>query len=270
MGREKNSIIYLYCVTNIIPNIKDLYYLDQGVYFVYHQGLYAVVSKVSAEEFTPTNITRSEWLTLKTNLHMKLIEGVMRYSCAVPFGFATLFHTEDTLKAMLEKYKGTLLENLQTLKDKDKLGVMVYWNGKLQKKAILRYLPEHLSSENPVAHPSSAVMSSVLEKKKEALIKDMVNKQLGGFEQDCSRILKQYSLNAQSNTFSPGMVTLKKDTMILSLPGGDEKNKPTPPFQAQAVDKLRARFMSKKCDSVYSGMYPHFNLLHLREKTNIA
>ena len=111
------DLIYLYCVTHKIPKLKDMEKLVGGPYFVYHQGLYAVVSEVREDEFGEENLKKNlanlEWIKQKASIHEQVIEEVMKDACVIPFKFGTIFNNEDNLKTMLEEYIGETQKQLK-------------------------------------------------------------------------------------------------------------------------------------------------------------
>ena len=52
----KKDLIYLYCITDKVPNLKETENLVTNSYFIYYQGLYAVVNKVKESEFAEENL----------------------------------------------------------------------------------------------------------------------------------------------------------------------------------------------------------------------
>src|SRR3989338_2607705 len=56
MEAAEKNLIFLYCVTKKAPKLKGVGNLVDELYFVYHLGLYAVVSKVKESEFSEENL----------------------------------------------------------------------------------------------------------------------------------------------------------------------------------------------------------------------
>jgi len=82
------NLIYLYCLTNKVPKLKEIEALVDNIYFIFHQGLYAVTGRVSSNEFSEENLKKNlsnlEWITAKASAHEKVIEIVMQNSCVIP------------------------------------------------------------------------------------------------------------------------------------------------------------------------------------------
>ena len=54
-----NNLIYLYCLSELTPKLKEVQNLVEKLYFVYHCDLYAVVSLVSKDEFNEENLKKN-------------------------------------------------------------------------------------------------------------------------------------------------------------------------------------------------------------------
>ena len=95
---EKRQLVYLYCIANKEPKINGL---GNDLYSICNNGLYAVASKVNKEEFGQEGLKRNmadfEWIKTRASLHEKIIERVMDNINVIPFKFATLFNTDDSL-----------------------------------------------------------------------------------------------------------------------------------------------------------------------------
>ena len=119
MTLSDHELIYLYCVTDAPPDLRELVPRVDKLYSIVHRDLCAVVSNVPEPEFNEQalhqNVNDMEWLKLKVLLHEGVIESVMKHQSVVPFKFATLFRHQDSLTACLEQnYESlkTMLLNL--------------------------------------------------------------------------------------------------------------------------------------------------------------
>ncbi|MDP2278937.1 MAG: GvpL/GvpF family gas vesicle protein, partial [Nitrospirota bacterium] len=103
------KLIYIYCVTGEMPEFNSVLEEDgKGVYYIFHKGLFAVVSEALSDEFgedmLKKNLNDITWLESRVRKHETVIEEVMEQSTVIPFKFATVFKTEDSLKAMVENF----------------------------------------------------------------------------------------------------------------------------------------------------------------------
>lgn len=267
MNSQSKALIYLYCVTDGIPQLKDLKYLVDNVYFIFCLGLYAVASKVSSDEFSEENLkknfTNLEWVKTKASIHEKIIEGVMKDISVIPFKFATLFNTEDTLKRMLKKQGRNLKENLDNLRDKEEWGVKIYCDmGKLKEnltqndKKIVKFDKEIKSSS-----PGRAF---ILWKKKEELVKTILHKRLNEYGQDSFEKLKQHSVESRINKLLPREVTERKEEMILNAAFLIEKIKVADFINT--VEDIKLRYAAQGLFFDYTGPWPPYNFCSVGEK----
>ncbi|MFH1563025.1 MAG: GvpL/GvpF family gas vesicle protein [Nitrospirota bacterium] len=218
MEIEKN-LIYLYCVTNKAPELKGVEDLVEGVYSIYQDGLYAVVSRVFEDEFGEKNLKKNlgdiEWLTARVRIHEGVIEGVMRNTCVVPFKFATLFNSENSLKAMLKEHARDIKTNLQDLEGKEEWGVKIY--GHIERlKEVLFKQDEGLLALDKELCSASAGKAFFLKKKKEGLLNTIVNEGVNRYGQDSFERLSKQSIRSRINKLLPKEVTEREEDMILN------------------------------------------------------
>ena len=216
----KKDLIYLYCITDKVPKLKEIENLADDPYFIYHQGLYAVVNKVKESEFAEENLKRNladlEWIKVRAMTHEKAIEGIMKNTCVIPFKFATLFNTEDNLKAMFSKHLREFKDILRKLKDKEEWGVKIYCNlGKL-KENLMQEDEQLLNIDKEINGPAAPGKAYLLKKKKEEFLNIAVNKNFNEYGQVSFDRLKEKSMDARINKLLSKEVTERDDEMILN------------------------------------------------------
>jgi len=267
MEVTKNDLIYLYCITNREPRLKELESLVDRLYFICHEGLYAVVSKVRDSEFSEENLRRNlsnmEWVKIKVSIHEKIIEGVMENACVVPFKFATLFNTEDSLKAMLDKCKEELKENLKELKGKEEWGVKIYCNIEELKENLIQEDEELLKIDKEISSslPGKAFF---LMKKREELLNITATKKLNVCGQDSSERLSRQSLQSRINKLLPKEVTERKDDMILNSAFLVDKSKVAEFIHV--ANGLQTKYNDKGIDFDCTGPWPPYNFCSINRK----
>ena len=216
----KKDLIYLYCITDKVPKLKEIENLADDPYFIYRQGLYAVVNKVKESEFAEENLKRNladlEWIKVRAMTHEKAIEGIMKNTCVIPFKFATLFNTEDNLKAMFSKHLREFKDILRKLKDKEEWGVKIYCNlGKL-KENLIQEDEQLLNIDKEINGPAAPGKAYLLKKKKEEFLNIAVNKNFNEYGQVSFDRLKEKSMDARINKLLSKEVTERDDEMILN------------------------------------------------------
>jgi len=263
---EKN-LIYLYCVTNNAPKLKEIENLVDNPYFIYYQGLCAIVNKIKESEFTEENLKRNladlEWIKAKAIIHEKVIEGIMKNTCVIPFKFATIFDTEDNLKAMLEEHVQTLKEKLKNLEGKEEWGVKIYCDIERLKGAVIQEESGILKIEKEI-NSSSSGKAYFLKKKKEELMKEAVNKRINEYGQESFELFKRLSYEARINKLLPKEVTEREDDMVLNSAFLVDKDKVSEFIHA--VDDLKTRYNDKGFDFDCTGPWPPYNFCNLSKE----
>ena len=284
MQPAEKQLIYLYCVTAMPPVLKEVTRLVRNLYFVYHVDLFAIVGKVAESEFgqesLKANMADLEWVKTKISLHEKVIEGTMNNACTtlrssdasslrstsvVPFKFATLFSTEESLKAMLTEYAEEFKTILKKLKNKEEWGVKIYCDTGRLEQSLVNDNSEILEIENKI-NSSSAGTAYFLKKKKDELIKDMLNKKINECGQESFELLKELSVEACVNKLLPKEVTERKEDMVLN--SAFLVNKLEVDDFINMVDNLRMNYKGQGFSFDCTGPWPPYNFCRLpKEKT---
>lgn len=219
MQMAERQLVYLYCVTEEEPKLREAECLVDSLYSVQHEGLYGVAGHVEDSEFGEENLKRNlvdlEWVRAKATTHEKVIEGIMEDTCVIPFKFGTLFNTNDGLKAMLEVYGEEFKTILRELKNKQEWGVKIYCDIQRLKSGIADGQPEILEVENEIKS-SSVGKAYFLKKKKAELVEQAVNKKINQYGRESFALLKDLSSAARTNRLLPKEVTEREDDMILN------------------------------------------------------
>jgi hypothetical protein len=219
MQMTERQLVYLYCVTEKEPKLKEVECLADNLHSVHHKGLCGVAGNVEDSEFGEENLKRNlvdwEWVRAKATTHEKVIEGIMKDTCVIPFKFGTLFNTDDGLKTMLEVYGEEFKTILGKLKNKQEWGVKIYCDTQKLKSGLANRQPEILELENEIK--SSPVGKAYLLKKKKAeLIEQAVNKKINQCGRRSFALLKNLSSATRINRLLPKEVTEREDDMILN------------------------------------------------------
>lgn len=264
MEAAEKNLIYLYCVTKKEPKLKEVKNLVDELYFVYHMGLYAVVSKVKESEFSEENLKKNlvdlEWIKAEASIHEKIIEEVMKDTCVIPFKFATLFNNEDNLKAMLEEHVEELKASLKHLEGKEEWGVKIYCDIEKLKENLIQEDEALLKIDKEIS-ASSPGKAFLLKKKKEELINTLLSKKLNEYGQYNFDRLREQSLKARINKLLPKEVTERKDEMILNSAFLVHKDKIS--AFISGVDILKEQYKDKGLFLNCTGPWPPYNFCDL-------
>ena len=270
MKSLNEDLIYLYCLTDKIPKTKKRGHvtsphketedLVDNVYFIFYLGLYAVVGKVSTDEFSEGNLKRNlaelEWIKTKVSIHEKVIETVMKNSCVIPFKFGTVFNTEDSLKTMLTQHAEVFKENLKNLRGKEEWGVKIYCDMAKLKENLIQKDNELLNLDKDIKS-SSAGKAFILRKKKEELLNTIVNKNLNAYGQDSFERLKEHTVQSRINKLLPREVTEREDDMILNSVFLMKKNNVSD--FVNTVEGLKIKYADKGLFFDCTGPWPPYN-----------
>jgi len=258
---ENQQLVYLYCVADKEPKINGL---GNILYSIYHNSLYAVAGRVEQLEFGEEGLKKKmadfEWVKTRAGLHEKIIERVMSDTNVIPFKFATLFNTDDSLKAMLEQYGQEFKAILRKLANKQEWGLKIYCNPEKLKTGFLNSREKILKIEDEIKS-SSAGKGYFLKKKKEQLIERMLNDRINECGRESFELLKELSFEAHINRLLPKDVTEKEDDMVLNsafLVDRDEVDD----FQ-NMVDTLKVHYEVKGFLIDCTGPWPPYNFCGL-------
>lgn len=263
-------MIYLYCVTKTLSDLKGLEEMvnsgatvqaeREEICFLDCAHFYAVASKVSPLEFSEENLKKNladfEWVKKKTIQHEKVIETVMHNTCVIPFKFATLFISEENLKASLSERAQELLENLENLEGKEEWGVKIYCDMEKLKKSALQEEPELLKVEQEIQLALEG-KAFFLKKKKEGLIQRLIVQKINQLGQESFEHLSKVSLHNSILKLLPKEVTEKDEEMILNAAFLVDKNRIS--SFMEVIDTLKSRGIKNDSFLALSGPWPPYH-----------
>jgi len=264
MQMAEKQLVYLYCVTNQEPMLKNAEDLADDFYLVYHRDLYAVVRNVGESEFGQEGLKKNmadlEWVKTNATLHEGIIDQVMKNVCVIPFKFGTLFNTDESLKPMLEEYGDEFKTILSKLENKEEWGVKIYCDTGKLKAGVVNDEPEILEIENQISFslPGKAFF---LEKKKAELLAQSANARVNEYSQESFQLLKELSFEARINKLLPKEVTEREDDMVLNsafLIGKDEVGD-----FINMVDTLKMHYENNGFFIDCTGPWPPYNFCGL-------
>ena len=270
MTLSDHELIYLYCVTDAPPDLRELVPRVDKLYSIVHRDLCAVVSNVPEPEFNEQalhqNVNDMEWLKLKVLLHEGVIESVMKHQSVVPFKFATLFRHQDSLTACLEENYESLKTMLLNLKGREEWGVKVYCDRRKLQTALVDKDEPIIRLDHAIAG-ATAGKAFFLKKQREELVWAAADRKLTDYSQDCFDRLGESSLKACLNACQPGEVTPQKEEMILNAALLIEALKHSD-LQGM-VYKLKADYEDKGLRFDCTGPWPPYNFCQFSKESLI-
>lgn len=213
------ELLYLYCVTGEIPHNAISGSNGEEVYFISNNDICAAVSTVKEDDFTDEglrkNLTDIQWVESKVRSHEKVVENIMEHTAVIPFKFATIFRTRESLRAMLDNHMDNFTELLRKLHDKEEWDIKIYCDMKSVQDFVARDNGEIRRIEEEIGS-SPAGKSFFLEKKKEKLLGESADRIIAECCRKSFDILKGQSTEARLNRLLPKELTERNDEMILN------------------------------------------------------
>jgi len=264
------TLLYLYCVTDKEPVLDKASELIHNLHCLSIGDMYAVVSEVAKDDFDRDNLKKNiadmEWLEKHVRIHESVIDAVMTEMelSLIPFKFATVFYTKDSLKLFMIDYSDGLKKNLYYLSNKEEWGVKIFFNKEQMEKSILdsdqdvKELDEKISSTSPGK-------AFFLKKKKTELVKNLIQSKTNEYVKDCYKNLKNLSAQTKINKIQPKELSGKETEMILNavfLVSADN----IPNFINCVLD-IRNRYSNKGFDIDCTGPWPAYNFCKIQETT---
>ena len=214
-----NELLYLYCVTKDKPLSCDFADLGINVHPIYFQGTYAFVSSVSPDDFSEDNLkkhlTDMSWVEKNIRLHEKVIEEIMKDQAVLPFKFGTIFESEANVEKLLKVNNIEFKAVLDHLAGKEEWGLKVYCNSGYFKDALCAG-NERIAEIDKEITAAGKGKAYFLKKKKDEIIKDVINEKISEYTKDCFERLKVTAVDTKINNILPKEVTEKQEDMVLN------------------------------------------------------
>jgi len=260
MQVAKKELIYLYCITRIKPDCNNIEGVEVRIYPVYFQGTYAIVSEVSPDEFSETNLKKKladiKWVEKKVLQHEKVIEEIMKDTTVIPFKFGTVFQTEENVKRLLKERGLEFKRIILDLEGKEEWGIKIYCN--LEKlRASIQNEDEKIKEKEYEIASASKGKAYFLKKRREGLINNILNERIAESTQDSFDRLKMHSVDAKINKLLPEEVTQKKERMVLNAAFLVSKKR-IREFD-NILTYLKTKYAHKGLEFDWTGPWPPYN-----------
>jgi hypothetical protein len=257
---DGQPLIYLYCVTEQPPDLAQVEHPPGGLYLVRAAGLCAVVSSVEAGQFAPSTLRRNledlHWVTAATTQHERIVEAVMRDRCVIPFRFATLFHTDDSLRTRLRTHAADFQTILGQLEGKAEWGVKAY--GDLEQLADhIRAEDASVSQINETIRLSPPGRAFLLGRKRAELVKAALAARVDRYAEQTVEALQTLSFQVRRNRVLLPDATDRRGVMLLNA-AFLVANHEAPAFVA-AAQAVQTRCADPSILVECSGPWPAYN-----------
>lgn len=267
MQAGQKELIYLYCVTKDKPPRYNFEDLKVKTYPIYFQGTYAIVSKVSPEDFSEDNLKKNladmKWVEKNARLHEAVIEEVMSDTAILPFKFATIFKAEENVEKLLKERNADFKKLISGFEGKEEWGLKIYCD--LDK---FRYLiteeDDSIKKINGEIASCNKGKAFFFKKKRNEVVKDIMNKGISDYTKDCFERLAAISVKTRINKLLPREVTQKNEEMVFN--GAFLINKKKISELTNVVDYLQTRYLEKGLSLDCTGPWPPYNFCDLVTK----
>ncbi len=263
MDNKNNNLFYLYCVADKSFDYAAIQSSHNDFYFIPVQSYYAVVSKVTKNDFgrevLQENIKNFEWLEKFAKKHEYIIEYVMKQNInVIPFKFATLFFTEENLISSLAKQESVIEKNFAKLNNKEEWGLKTFCNTDIFSNELIKTNQEIIQLDNEVnsATPGKAY---ILKKKRKELLKNTMINELNLIKSEFLKEIEKTTLKVKLNKNLPKTATGRQEEMILNAVFLIEKTKVT--FFKEKVSEFKFKGVSFEP----TGPWPPYNFIELQE-----
>ena len=264
---NNTELIYLYCITDKTPDLKEMDKLSENIFSINSNGLYAVAKYVPEAEFSEENLKQNladmNWFEPQVREHIRIISEIMKSSTVIPFKFGTIYNNEKNIKKMIDNYSKEFKENINYLKNKEEWSVKIYCNLEKFNTMIIKDSNEINQLDNEIRQ-SSPGKAYILKKKRKDLISKESERKLNEYGQNCFNDLKKVSDNTKINNLLPKEVTEKQNDMILNSAYLITKDK-VKNF-VNIIEKLRNIYEAYGLEFDNSGPWPSYNFINIKEK----
>ena len=264
------ELLYLYCVTKDKPSTCDFRDLGIKIKPVYFQGTYALISSVSPEDFSEDNLkkhlTDMSWVEKNIRLHEKVIEEIMKDQAVLPLKFGTIFESEANVEKLLKVNNIEFKAVLDILEGKEEWGLKIYCNSGYFKDALCSK-DERIIEKDKEILAAGIGKAFFLKKKKDEIIKDIINEKISEYTKDCFERVKVTAVDTKINNILPKEVTEKTEEMVLNA-AFLINNKRMKEFQ-NVMEYIKTKYADNGLLFDSTGPWPPYNFCgSLKEKTS--
>jgi len=267
--------LYLYCVRKSLGTSSV--FLTKGidekgeVFTRTYQGLEAVVSPVSLEEFSSETIrlkARSDlqWIKEKAILHETVIEEALRNGgerwSLIPMKFGTIFK-EKGLRETINKHHERFLEILEKLEGKQEWSVKAYLTDQNKfEKAMKENSSTIRDKEREIAGLPEG-MAFFMEEELKDVVSREVNKELNQVIEGLYESLRRRAEESVQNHILEKELTGKREPMVFNAACLVALGK-IEDFKKEA-QRLNQEIRYKGLDLEFSGPWPAYHFATLEE-----
>jgi len=231
-----------------------------------YQGLEAVVSRVSLEEFDSEIIhikarNDLQWIKEKAVLHETVIEEAMRNGgeilSLIPMKFGTIFKEEKALQEALNKHHERLEDALEKLEGKQEWGVKAYLTDQNKFEQAVKEKNATIREKEQEIAGMPEGMAFFMEEELTEVISSEVNKELNHTVEDLYDSLSRQAEASVHNNILGRELTGKRAPMVLNAACLVALEK-IEDFKGEAR-RLNQKIQEKGLDLEFSGPWPAYH-----------
>jgi hypothetical protein len=269
--RESGRAFYVYAVTRAadaaLPD--DLAGVDPRfpVHFVEHDGLAAIVSEVTLDEFgeetLEENVRRAAWLEEKAVIHDRVVGRALASTALLPMRFGTIFASEDHVRAMLSSERSAFTDLLHHVGGKSEWGVKAFLSPEKARRSVTGSRRDAAALRDEV-EGATAGRSYLARKKLDRLVAEEVSRTVAQSAEAAHRRLAAHSSEARANPPQPRELSGRDEEMVLNgayLIGQDQEES----FR-RLVAALEAEYSEVGIAFELTGPWPPYNFVPLRSE----
>ena len=231
-----------------------------------YQGLEAVVSKVSLEEFDSETINIKaqndlKWIKEKAVIHETVIEEAMRNGgeilSLIPMKFGTIFKEEKALQETLNKHHEQFRETLEKLEGKQEWGVKAYLTDQNKFEQTVKEKNATIREKEREIAGMPEGMAFFMEEELKDVISSEVNKELNHAVEELYESLSRQAEASVQNQILGKELTGKREPMVFNaacLVAGEKIED----FK-EAARRLNQEIRKKGLDLEFSGPWPAYH-----------
>jgi hypothetical protein len=229
-GEIKAEGLYLYCLrekskSSQILSAKGIDGKEE-VFIIPYQGLEAVVSKVSLEEFASEEIKKKaqedlNWIKEKAVIHEKVVEEAMRKNGKIlnliPMRFGTIFQDKASLGETLNKDYTKIREVLERIRGKQEWSVKVYLKDRRKFEQVIKEKNETIKEKERKIGDLPEGMAFFMEEELKEAIYEELDKELNNIAEGLFADLEKQSIASVKNKILEKELTGRREPMVLNV-----------------------------------------------------
>ncbi len=256
----KENLVYLYAFTHFAPDLSKLYALESSLSILACSSIYAIVSKVSEEEFGQEAIKKGledmEWLSAKVRKHDQIVQKLFTQGTVLPVKFPAVFEKEENVHILMQEQSDSFQEKLQIL-DQCEEWILKIYADPAQSRTFLEQASNAVKDLDQEIKTASAGKAYLLKKQKAQKQTKLLQTQWQTWIKECYQTLEKLSKQAQINALPPKALQTRPETILLQAVFLVDKAK-TPDFKAthhQLNHTYQAKGLSLELNGPWAGYH---------------